>query len=413
MSPKQRHQQQRSPRRNKKDGDDDKDRDGEDKWFGYERSPSWSPSWTKTYLKPTGMAEVMRIHGNLAAPITFSPFKKDDDHKNKVVDPKKLRSTQHGKQMKEIGNLASPITHIREHNKSTRRGSSGSSKRISVGGGEQDEVLKSPPQSPKSVIMMKSLEESSFKSPKPSSPTKEVRTKLRRSKSEGKEHAHHRHSHSQSPKKEDKDQQRKLRRSHSEGKHRLHPHRNTTTSSPVSSSLEWEKPSWISKQLKSTDKGEKMKENGNLAAPITFTPFKKNVEEHTNPIANPKRVLRSTELGQEMKQSGNLAKPITHIRDYKVSKQRHSTGTISNKKWRSPTSTTELLLTQEELDELEEEKRRNQENLEKIDRAKALVDFLQTIDARSHVEKRRSSHSQKKNRQLRPHFLNLTTITPL
>ena len=39
----------------------------------------------------------------------------------------------------------------------------------------------------------------------------------------------------------------------------------------------WEKPAWATAggiKLKSTGKAEKMKTAGNLAAPITFTPFK-------------------------------------------------------------------------------------------------------------------------------------------
>ena len=93
----------------------DEEPDDGDSWFGYERSPLWSPTWSnkRSALKPTGMAEAMRIHGNLAAPITFSPFKNDDDHKNKLANPKKLRSTEHGRRMMDFGNLASPIVPIK------------------------------------------------------------------------------------------------------------------------------------------------------------------------------------------------------------------------------------------------------------------------------------------------------------
>jgi hypothetical protein len=38
----------------------------------------------------------------------------------------------------------------------------------------------------------------------------------------------------------------------------------------------WEKPAWAKGgvKLKSTGKAEAMKKDGNLAAPVTFTPFK-------------------------------------------------------------------------------------------------------------------------------------------
>jgi hypothetical protein len=118
----------------------------------------------------------------------------------------------------------------------------------------------------------------------------------------------------------------------------------------------WEKPSWIKSKLKSTGKMDVMKTDGNLAAPITFTPFKnedhsnsfanqgvlyttqdgdaareginlaapitftpfKN-EDHTNYVASPTK-LKPTALGEKMKTEGNLANPITNIRDIKTKK---------------------------------------------------------------------------------------------
>lgn len=83
----------------------------------------------------------------------------------------------------------------------------------------------------------------------------------------------------------------------------------------------WEKPSWAKKggaTLKKTGFGDAMKKDGNLAAPITFTPFKN--EDHTNYVANV-NILNETEQGQRAKESGNLAMPITNIRD-ELRKQR-------------------------------------------------------------------------------------------
>jgi hypothetical protein len=115
----------------------------------------------------------------------------------------------------------------------------------------------------------------------------------------------------------------------------------------------WEKPAWAKggHKLKSTGKAEQMKGAGNLAAPITFTPFKSN--DHSNRVANPEllkasdvgaaakegydlaapitftpyksddhtnkvanaEVLRKTDVGEAVKQGQNLAMPITNIRD--------------------------------------------------------------------------------------------------
>jgi hypothetical protein len=82
----------------------------------------------------------------------------------------------------------------------------------------------------------------------------------------------------------------------------------------------WEKPAWAKGgvKLRSTGFGDAMKKEGNLAAPITFTPFKN--EDHKNYIANPD-ILAPTEVGEKMKSDGNLAMPITNIRD-EIRKQR-------------------------------------------------------------------------------------------
>lgn len=76
----------------------------------------------------------------------------------------------------------------------------------------------------------------------------------------------------------------------------------------------WEKPAWAKGgvKLKSTGKADAMKTEGNLAAPITFTPFKN--DDHSNKVANAE-ILRKTEVGEAVKQGQNLAMPITNIRD--------------------------------------------------------------------------------------------------
>lgn len=89
----------------------------------------------------------------------------------------------------------------------------------------------------------------------------------------------------------------------------------------------WEKPAWAKGgiKLKSTGKADKIKGDGNLAAPITFTPFKN--EDHTNHYARPD-YLEPTEVGEKMKTKGDLAMPITNIREeirkQKVAAGRHS-----------------------------------------------------------------------------------------
>lgn len=83
----------------------------------------------------------------------------------------------------------------------------------------------------------------------------------------------------------------------------------------------WEKPAWAKKggpKLRSTGFADAMKKEGNLAAPITFTPYKN--EDHNNYVANPE-ILATTDKGAKMKNDGNLAMPITNIRD-EIRKQR-------------------------------------------------------------------------------------------
>ena len=83
----------------------------------------------------------------------------------------------------------------------------------------------------------------------------------------------------------------------------------------------WEKPAWAKGgvKLRPTGKADLMKRDGNLAAPITFTPFKNN--DHTNYHAHPD-YLATTEVGEKMKKYGDLAMPITNIRD-ELRKQKH------------------------------------------------------------------------------------------
>jgi hypothetical protein len=80
------------------------------------------PAWAKggVQLKSTGKADVMKMDGNLAAPITYTPFK-SQDHTNYVADPNKLNMTEQGKLAKEKGNLASPITNIRDEMKKKKK----------------------------------------------------------------------------------------------------------------------------------------------------------------------------------------------------------------------------------------------------------------------------------------------------
>ena len=70
--------------------------------------------------------------------------------------------------------------------------------------------------------------------------------------------------------------------------------------------------------LRQSEVGEAAKEGYDLAAPITFTPYKS--DDHSNPVANPEN-LAASEVGAKMKTEGNLAMPITNIRD-EMRKQR-------------------------------------------------------------------------------------------
>ena len=70
----------------------------------------------------------------------------------------------------------------------------------------------------------------------------------------------------------------------------------------------WEKPAWAKGgvKLRSTGKADAMKQSGNLAAPITFTPFKN--EDHSNKVANQGK-LKQTDVGEAAKQGEDLAAP--------------------------------------------------------------------------------------------------------
>ena len=74
---------------------------------GLWEKPAWAKGGVK--LKKTGMADAMKKDGNLAAPITFTPYK-NEDHSNKVANPNQLRSTDVGAAAKSGEDLAAPIT---------------------------------------------------------------------------------------------------------------------------------------------------------------------------------------------------------------------------------------------------------------------------------------------------------------
>ena len=78
----------------------------------------------------------------------------------------------------------------------------------------------------------------------------------------------------------------------------------------MSSDNLWEKPSWAQGgvKLKKTGRADAMKQSGNLAAPITFTPYKN--EDHSNKVANQGRLKRS-DVGDAAKSGEDLAAPIT------------------------------------------------------------------------------------------------------
>jgi hypothetical protein len=64
--------------------------------------------------------------------------------------------------------------------------------------------------------------------------------------------------------------------------------------------------------LRQSQVGEAAREGLDLAAPITFTPFKNS--DPTNPVARPD-ALRPTDSGALVRGGGNLAMPITTIRE--------------------------------------------------------------------------------------------------
>mmetsp|Transcript_17472 Transcript_17472/g.48472 ORF Transcript_17472/g.48472 Transcript_17472/m.48472 type:complete len:142 (-) Transcript_17472:821-1246(-) len=72
-------------------------------------------------------------------------------------------------------------------------------------------------------------------------------------------------------------------------------------------------------KLRNTDIGDAVKSGEDLAAPITYTPFKN--DDHTNYVANPTK-LKTTQEGELVKSGGNLAAPITHIRKVKKKKKK-------------------------------------------------------------------------------------------
>jgi hypothetical protein len=71
-----------------------------------------------------------------------------------------------------------------------------------------------------------------------------------------------------------------------------------------------ETPFWAKLQLRKTEKGNELRESGNLAAPITFTPFKNT--DFTNKLCSPKS-LRKTEQGNKIlkKQEASLSSITT------------------------------------------------------------------------------------------------------
>ena len=64
-------------------------------------------------LRSTGAIDAIKMGEDLAAPITFTPFK-NTDHVNRDANPEALRNTETGHKMKSDGNLARPITHIKD-----------------------------------------------------------------------------------------------------------------------------------------------------------------------------------------------------------------------------------------------------------------------------------------------------------
>jgi hypothetical protein len=67
------------------------------------------PAWAKMKLKKTSMGDKLKQHGNLQAPITFTPYK-NTDFTNNVVQPSKLKQTEKGQHLKNGEYLSAPIT---------------------------------------------------------------------------------------------------------------------------------------------------------------------------------------------------------------------------------------------------------------------------------------------------------------
>jgi hypothetical protein len=82
-----------------------------------------------------------------------------------------------------------------------------------------------------------------------------------------------------------------------------------------------ETPFWAKLQLKTTEKGNELRKSGNLAAPITFTPFKNT--DFTNKLCSPKS-LKTTEQGQTLlkKQEGSSSPITTHHNTRSLKKKR-------------------------------------------------------------------------------------------
>ena len=97
----------------------------DDTYYARDDDCLWEkPAWAKGGLKlrSTGFADAMKKECNLAAPITFTPYK-SDDHNNYVANPDILAATDKGEKMKNDGNLAMPITNIRDEMRKQRIGS--------------------------------------------------------------------------------------------------------------------------------------------------------------------------------------------------------------------------------------------------------------------------------------------------
>jgi len=80
-----------------------------------------------------------------------------------------------------------------------------------------------------------------------------------------------------------------------------------------------DKPAWARIRLKKTTMGRMLEQEGNLQAPITFTPFKN--ADFRNEICNPGR-LKKTTLGQKVLNGEYISAPITHIPKNTTSKNK-------------------------------------------------------------------------------------------